>query len=74
MVYFAKWKVVLVAVVCGLGILFVLPNFLDRDTADSLPTWLPHKQISLGLDLQGGSHLLLEVDFAEVVQERLDKL
>jgi len=74
MVYFAKWKVILVAVVCAFGILFVAPNFMDRETADSLPTWLPHKQISLGLDLQGGSHLLLEVDVDAVIKERLENL
>lgn len=74
MVYFAKWKVILVAVVCGFGVLFVAPNFLGRETADSLPTWLPHKQISLGLDLQGGSHLLLEVDVGVVITERLENL
>ncbi len=74
MVYFAKWKVILIAVVCGFGILFAAPNFLDKSTADSLPNWLPHKQISLGLDLQGGSHLLLEVDVGAVVKERLENL
>ncbi|MBL6946447.1 MAG: protein translocase subunit SecD [Rhodospirillales bacterium] len=74
MIYFAKWKVILVAVVCGFGILFVAPNFLSRDAAEALPGWLPHKQISLGLDLQGGSHLLLEVEVAAVVKERLEIL
>ncbi|MBL6929289.1 MAG: protein translocase subunit SecD [Rhodospirillales bacterium] len=74
MVYFAKWKIIVVALVCGFGVLFVAPNFLSRDTADALPEWLPHKQISLGLDLQGGSHLLLEVEVAAVVKERLEIL
>ena len=74
MVYFAKWKVILIAVVCGLGVLFAAPNFFDKSTADSLPDWLPHKQISLGLDLQGGSHLLLEVDVNAVIKERLENL
>ncbi len=74
MVYFAKWKVILIAVVCGLGALFAAPNFFDRSTTDSLPDWLPHKQISLGLDLQGGSHLLLEVDVNAVIKERLENL
>ena len=42
--------------------------------ADSLPGWLPNKQISLGLDLQGGSHLLLEVEVDVVIRERLEAL
>lgn len=74
MLYFAKWKIVLIAVVALAGIVFTLPNFVSRETADSLPDWLPHQQINLGLDLQGGSHLLLEVDTAAVVRERLESL
>ncbi|WP_135078114.1 protein translocase subunit SecD [Terasakiella sp. SH-1] len=71
MVYFAKWKIALVAVVCLLGVAFAAPNMLDRTTTDNLPGWLPNQQISLGLDLQGGSHLLLEVEAQTVINERL---
>ena len=71
MVYFAKWKVIVVLVVCFFGVAFAVPNFLDREDAGALPSWLPHKQVSLGLDLQGGSHLLLEVDVEAVVREHL---
>ena len=74
MVHFAGWKVALVFVVCALGIAFAVPNFLSSRIAESLPEWLPHRQISLGLDLQGGSHLLLEVKVDAVVQERLSAL
>ena len=74
MVHIPKWKVIVVVVVCAFGVLFSIPNFLSRETADLLPDWLPHQQISLGLDLQGGSHLLLEVDVASVIRERQDTL
>ena len=74
MVYFAKWKIILVLVVCVLGLVFAAPNFLSQQQAEALPTWLPHKQISLGLDLQGGSHLLLEVEVEAVVRERLEAM
>ena len=74
MLYFAPWKVALVAVLCLAGIVFTIPNFLSERTAEGLPDWLPHKQINLGLDLQGGSHLLLEVEAGVVVQERLNAL
>jgi len=43
--------------------LFSLPNFLNEEQRDKLPGWMPHHRVSLGLDLQGGSYLLLEVDF-----------
>jgi len=60
--------------ICALGVLFAAPNFLSAKQAESLPTWLPHKQLSLGLDLQGGSHLLLEVKVDTVLKERLEAL
>jgi len=74
MLYFAKWKILLIIAVSLAGMAYTVPNFLDRSVADSLPDWLPHQQINLGLDLQGGSHLLLEVDTNAVVQERLESL
>ena len=74
MLYFAPWKVTLVAVICVLGLIFTAPNFVSEETAEGLPSWLPHNQVSLGLDLQGGSHLLLEVEADVVIQERLNAL
>ena len=74
MLYFAKWKIGLVLVLCLAGLVFAAPNFVPERSAASLPTWLPHKQINLGLDLQGGSHLLLEVEVDAVIVERLESL
>ena len=71
MTYFARWKVVLILAICAFGILYTSPNFVSRQAAESMPTWLPHKQISLGLDLQGGAYLLLEVEMAEVFDKLL---
>ena len=64
----------MVIAVLLLGIGFAAPNLLSRQTAQSLPDWVPKEQINLGLDLQGGSHLLLEVDLAAVTREQLDNL
>ena len=72
MIYFAKWKVIVVLGICALGFVFAAPNLVGPRTAESLPGWL--KQVSLGLDLQGGSHLLLEVDVEAVLAERLESL
>jgi preprotein translocase subunit SecD len=71
MLYFGKWKIALIAVIILLGFGFAAPNLLSSRTAESLPDWLPRKQISLGLDLQGGSHLLMEVDIDTVTREWL---
>ncbi len=74
MLYFARWKITLILLVCLAGILFTAPNLLSRDVAASLPRWVPHQQLNLGLDLRGGSHLLLEVDVSAVAKERLENL
>ena len=74
MLFLARWKVVVVVLVCAAGVAFSAPNFVSREVAESLPAWLPHKQVNLGLDLQGGSHLLIEVEVEAAVQERLQIL
>src|SRR5690349_19199668 len=67
-------KIYTILAVCVPRAIFSAPNLLSKQTAESMPGWLPHRQINLGLDLQGGSHLLLEVDTAAVARERLDSL
>ncbi|MGB0683651.1 MAG: protein translocase subunit SecD [Magnetovibrionaceae bacterium] len=76
MVYFAKWKIALVLAICLLGVVYASPNVFPRDESavDDLSALVPHKQINLGLDLRGGSYLLLEVDVDSVVKERLENL
>src|SRR5204863_7240389 len=74
MLYFANWKILLVCGVCLLGVIFSLPNLFTPAQLAKLPEIVPHKQVALGLDLRGGSYLLLEVDFAKAQQERLNTL
>jgi preprotein translocase subunit SecD len=78
MVHIPQWKIILVAVLCALGIVYAAPNLLDRKAAleweAKAPSWAPHKTVNLGLDLQGGSHLLLEVDVRSVINERINGL
>ena len=69
MLHFSKAKIWMIAAVCALGVLFSLPNFISPGT---LPSWVPQHRINLGLDLQGGSYLLLEVDMDTVIRERLE--
>lgn len=71
MLYFARWKVAAILGVILLSVLLTLPNLLPRS---AIPSWLPARQISLGLDLRGGSYLLLEVDLNAVIKERLEGL
>lgn len=74
MLYFTKWKAALVLLVCALGVIYAAPNFLPSGTLPSDSGYLPGKQINLGLDLRGGSHMLLEVDTDSVLRERYDAL
>ncbi len=74
MLYFANWKILLICVVCSLGVLLSVPNLLSQATLDRLPSFLPRKQVALGLDLRGGSYLLLEVDVAAAERERLNSM
>jgi len=74
MLYFANWKIALICAVCALGVLLSLPNLLSSTFLARLPSWLPHKQVALGLDLRGGSYLLLEVDVAAAQRERLNSI
>ncbi|HJS33615.1 MAG TPA: protein translocase subunit SecD, partial [Alphaproteobacteria bacterium] len=70
----APWKAWTIVAICVLGVLYAAPNLFGREQTESWPRFLPHQQVTLGLDLQGGSHLLLEVDVAAVARERLTNL
>ena len=70
MLYFEKWKTVLIILVCLTGVIYAAPNFLPGAGMTGLPGWAPGKQVNLGLDLQGGSHLLLQADLLTPVAER----
>lgn len=74
MVNIPRWKVILILATLIVGCLAAVPSFLAPATLDALPKWLPKNSFVLGLDLQGGSHLLLEVDSATVVRERMEAL
>jgi preprotein translocase subunit SecD len=71
MLHFERWKVIGITLVCLLGVLLSLPNVFNTATLDALPSWVPKKQVSLGLDLRGGSHLLLEVNTNAAFAERM---
>ena len=61
MLHFAKWKTILVLAVSMIGLLLAMPNIMSESTRNSIPDWLPHNAMHLGLDLQGGAHVVLQV-------------
>lgn len=74
MVSLSRWKVVLVILSLVLGLLFAIPNALPPSVRDNLPGFMPKNTLNLGLDLQGGSYLLLEVDTEALRAERLSNM
>src|SRR4051795_4186380 len=72
MLEFPRWKVWLIGLVIAAGVLLSIPSLIaGTPYASSWPKWMPQYKISLGLDLAGGSHLLLEADQRDALKQRL---
>ncbi len=74
MLDFPRWKVWLVSLTVLAGILLAIPSLLPKDQVDRWPAWLPSARINLGLDIAGGSQLLLEADIADAAKQRLQAM
>jgi preprotein translocase subunit SecD len=73
MIRLSRWKVILVVLAALFGAVFTTVNLLPPATTATLPAFL-NKRLNLGLDLQGGSYLLFEVDIADLKRETLNNL
>ncbi len=69
MINYPRWAIAITLIVCAWGIVFAAPNFFDEP-----PGFLPESQVNLGLDLQGGAHLLLEVEIDDVLKASLESI
>ena len=69
MMYFSRLKTLSIVATVLIGALLCVPNAMPSPAA-----WLPWRTVHLGLDLRGGSYLLLEVDMKTVLKERLASL
>ncbi|NJK89515.1 MAG: hypothetical protein HC923_09010 [Myxococcales bacterium] len=78
-------RLLLVVALVGLGVYYALPSAIyflsDPDVrrsrtalAEAIPDWLPDQRLNLGIDLQGGLHLVMGVDTEKAVQDRADRL
>lgn len=74
MLQFSNSKKFVILITVLLGFMFASPNVLPPSVLDQMPDWYPRDTINLGLDLQGGSYVLLEVDVAAVRAERANGL
>ncbi|HEY0849647.1 MAG TPA: protein translocase subunit SecD [Bradyrhizobium sp.] len=71
MLYFTRWKALAIIVTALVVCLCAVPNFFPEATVKTWPAWA-QRRLVLGLDLQGGSYLLLEVDASSVKKDRLE--
>lgn len=71
MLHFSKIKIIAILAAVFIGMLFSLPNVLPESVREKLPAFLPSKTLNLGLDLQGGAHMLLAVDLKDGIQKTL---
>ena len=73
MLYFSRWKALGILLTTFIVCAFAIPNFFPEKTVKSWPAWA-QRHIVLGLDLQGGVHILLEVDTAAVRKDKVEAL
>src|SRR4051794_17962644 len=73
MLYFTRWKALAIILTALVVCLCAVPNFFPEARVKTWPLWA-QRHLVLGLDLQGGSHLLLEVDANAVKKDKLDQL
>jgi preprotein translocase subunit SecD len=73
MLYFSRAKAAAILLTALVICAFTVPNFFSEQTVKSWPAWA-QRRLVLGLDLQGGSHILLEVDRNDIMKQRLDTL
>ncbi|HZZ62427.1 MAG TPA: protein translocase subunit SecD [Roseiarcus sp.] len=78
MLRFAPWKLVSVLALVAAAILLIVPSFMPTGAVDSLaarlPGFIPMRQIVLGLDLQGGAYMLMQVDENSVIKSQIEAL
>jgi preprotein translocase subunit SecD len=73
MLYFTRWKALAIILIALAVCLCAVPNFFSEARVKTWPLWA-QRHLVLGLDLQGGSYLLLEVDSNYVKKEKLDQI
>ena len=71
---FPRWKIWAVLLTVVIGIAFSIPNLFPKDVVADWPRFVPTARFNYGLDLQGGSHLLLEAETSDVAKQKIDAM
>ncbi|TIU32148.1 MAG: protein translocase subunit SecD, partial [Mesorhizobium sp.] len=70
--YFSRLKMILIWLAVAVTVILAAPNLFPASTLAQLPSWVPKRQMTLGLDLQGGSHILLQMDQNDLIKDQLE--
>lgn len=74
MLQYRLWQRILIIGAVVVAAILAVPNFFAKEEVETWPGFAPKSRIALGLDLQGGSYLLLGVDTEKVIDDRLTGL
>ncbi|MDS1135033.1 protein translocase subunit SecDF [Nitratireductor indicus] len=71
MLHFSRWQTIFIWLAVALGVAYAIPNIVPASYLSSMPSWAPSRPMTLGLDLQGGSHILLQIEKKDLIDERI---
>ena len=77
MLNFSRTKIITILAICFLALFYAIPSFISPSFFEKNPAltkFLPSQKVNLGLDLRGGSQLMMEVDFDYYIKEQLNNL
>lgn len=74
MLHFSRWKTVFIWLLVLASVFIASPNLFSEKQLESMPAWYKDNKVTLGLDLQGGSHIMLKIERSDIVKERLETI
>ncbi|MDQ1185868.1 protein-export membrane protein SecD [Agrobacterium larrymoorei] len=74
MLHFSRWKTVFIWLIVLISAVIASPNLFTDKQLEGMPNWYKHNKVTLGLDLQGGSYIMLKVERSDIVKERLETI
>jgi SecD/SecF fusion protein len=74
MLHFSRWKTAFIWLVVLISAVIASPNLFTDKQLENMPAWYKDNKVTLGLDLQGGSHIMLKIERSDIVKERLETI
>ncbi|MCI9865259.1 protein translocase subunit SecDF [Rhizobium skierniewicense] len=74
MLHFSRWKTAFIWLVVLISVFIASPNLFTDKQLEGMPNWYKDNKVTLGLDLQGGSHIMLKIERSDIVKERLETI